>query len=157
MFTDLLKEIVDTSLSILLGAVVALGTSILTDHRARKRQQEMEQRAQQRLQETEQRAREYQERANRHRVRGLLYLASTHASQAADHGVRTSLEPLTTIFGGEGLYATLEKNGWVDVARELWIKAENHNTGLHRSGGAQRVQELKSAIEQMVAALGEGE
>ena len=73
-----------------------------------------------------------------------MILQSEHA---ASNGVAVNLAPLETVFKEEGLFTVLERDKLAQHVRDLWRKAERHNSGLNQPGGAQRTEELCEAAQ----------
>jgi hypothetical protein len=141
-YLALLTRLPETSISVLLGAGIALLTNWLGHLWAQRRT-----RAQQ------DRELEIRKQAAKKRVFGLLALVSTQAEQAANSGNAVALDPFRTAFTSEGLYAAMRDTELHDKALTLWSKAEVHNNGLGQGGGATRSQELRAAAYALLASL----
>ena len=88
-----------------------------------------------------------QKKVNRRHVQGLLRLMILQSEHAASNGVDVNLAPLETVFKEEGLFTVLERDKLAQHVRDLWRKAERHNSGLNQPGGAQRTEELCEAAQ----------
>jgi len=98
-------------------------------------------------------SRRHQEQANRRNVRGLLRLMVLQSEHAADNGIPVDLALLEAVFKEEGLYAIVDEDELAENARNLWKKAERHNTGLNQPGAVQRAKELHKAAQELAKKL----
>jgi hypothetical protein len=121
------KEPWHTILGVLTGSLIVLIPAWIQDERSRKRQKKL----------------------NRQHVHGLLQLMTLQSKHAANSDIEIDLTPLETVFEDEGLFAIVEEDGLVQNMRDLWEKAERHNTRLDRPGGAQRSKELREVAEKL--------
>jgi hypothetical protein len=97
----------------------------------------------------ERRSRKHQQKINRQHVYGLLRLMALQSEYACDNGTFINLAPLEAVFEKEGLFAIAEEDELAQNMRDLWKKAERHNTGLDRPGAAQRTEELRRAAGEL--------
>jgi hypothetical protein len=88
--------------------------------------------------------------ALKNQVKGILQMLTWKAEHATQTSLQVDLRMIETLLENEEMYLILKEFEIVDEIKELWRRAEEHNTGLSSQGGSQRSENLRLSVQQLL-------